>query len=100
MMQFYGEEDCLCILKADILLSLVSGGRIFVIGIYIGLLASLVTTFFAINVYMSLSAKITEESPYFSTNLVHWMDNVIFALYTRSYIIVVVLTCAFAYVCV
>jgi hypothetical protein len=99
-MQFNGEENCSCMLKADVLLSLVSGGRIFVIGIYLGLLASLVTTFFAINVYMSLSAKISEESPYFSTSIVHWMDMTIFSLYTRSYVIILVLALAFMYICV
>jgi hypothetical protein len=78
----------------------IAGGRIFVIGIYLGLIASLVTTFFAINVYMSESAVFNHESPFFDVELVSWQRTQIFQNYTRSYIIICLIALFAMYICV
>jgi hypothetical protein len=77
-----------------------AGGRIFVIGIYLGLIASLVTTFFAINVYMGESAIFNHESPSFDFELVTWQRHTVFDNYTRSYIIVLFMAIFAMYICV
>ena len=77
-----------------------AGGRVFVMGTYLGLLASLVTTFFCINVYMGTSSKISSESPYFSVELAYFMDETIYDLYTRTYLIICILALIFTYICV
>jgi hypothetical protein len=77
-----------------------AGGRIFVIGIYLGLIASLVTTFFAINVYMGESAVFNHESPFFDFELVSWQRTQIFQYYTRSYIIICLIAIFAMYICV
>jgi hypothetical protein len=77
-----------------------TGGRIFVIGIYLGLIAALITTFFSINVYLHLTAVISEESPFFSKDLVRFMKDTIFTVYTRSWLIVVAAASLSAYICV
>jgi hypothetical protein len=69
-------------------------------GTYLGLIASLVTTFFSINVYMGTSSKISSESPYFSVELSYFMNETIYALYTRTYLIICILAVIFTYVCV
>jgi hypothetical protein len=78
----------------------IAGGRIFVIGIYLGLIASLVTTFFAINVYMGESAIFNHESPFFDFELVSWQRREIFLNYTRSYIIICLIAIFAMYICV
>jgi hypothetical protein len=77
-----------------------AGGRIFVIGIYLGLIASLVTTFFAINVFMGESAIFGGDSPFFDFELVSWQRRLIFENYTRSYIIICLVAIIAMYICV
>lgn len=68
--------------------------------IYLGLLASLFCTFFCINVYMQTSAKISEESPYFSVALSSFMGDTIYNIYMRSWIIICIIAFIFTYICV
>jgi hypothetical protein len=77
-----------------------AGGRIYVIGIYFALLLALVTTFFAINCYMNLSARLAPDSPYYSSALVSFMSQNIFATYTTCWVVIVLLFVIFFYVCV
>ena len=77
-----------------------AGGRIFVIGIYLGLMASLVTTFFAINIYMNESAILGQDSPFFDFELVSWQKRLIFENYTRSYACICFVAIFAMYICV
>ena len=77
-----------------------TGGRIFVIGIYLGLLVSLVTTFFAFNIYMNESAILGQDSPFFDVELVGWQKKTIFDNYTRSYLWICFVAIFSVYICV
>ena len=73
-----------------------TGGRIFVIEIYLGMIAALITTFFP----SFLTAVVSEESPFFSKDLVRFMKYTIFTVYTRSWLIVVAAASLSVYICV
>ena len=77
-----------------------AGGRLYVIAIYFALILAVVTTFFAINCYMNLSARLAPDSPYYSSALVSFMSQNIFATYTTCWVVIVLLFVIFFYVCV
>jgi hypothetical protein len=84
----------------DFIFSLNVGGRIFVIGIYLGLITSLVTTFFAINTYMDESAILSEDSQFFDHSLVTWQRTQVHRSYTTSYITMCLVAAFAMYICV
>jgi hypothetical protein len=77
-----------------------AGGRVFVVGIYFGLIVSLVTTFCAINSYFGESAIFDEDSPFFSSEMVSFMKKTVFQTYTTSYLTICLLAFGSLYVCV
>ena len=58
-----------------------TGGRLYLIGIYLGMLLAVITTFFAINCYMHLSAKIAPDSPIYSWQLASSMSTIVYTTY-------------------
>ena len=77
-----------------------AGGRIFVAGIYIGLLASIFFTFSAFNKYIIEFCVFNEESPYFSTVMVQFMRRRILQSFVTCEVIAGVLALFSLYVCV
>ncbi len=70
------------------------------VGIYLGLLAALISTFFIVNVFFGASGIFMQDSAFFSYDLTNYMQTTIFHTYTRSWVVVVAAVFFSLYVCV
>ena len=77
-----------------------TGGRLYLIGIYLGMLLAVITTFFAINCYMHLSAKIAPDSPIYSWQLASSMSVIVYGSYELFVNTLSVLAWFLLYICV
>jgi hypothetical protein len=77
-----------------------TGGRLYLIGIYLGLLLAVITTFFSVNVYISLSAKIAPDSPIYSWQLALSMSTIIYSSVASFVSVISSLAAICLYMCV
>ena len=64
------------------------------------MLLSVITTFFAINIYMNLSATIAPDSPIYSWQLALSMSTNVFTTYWTFTIVIATLAAILLYICV
>jgi hypothetical protein len=77
-----------------------TGGKLYVIGVYLGMLMAIIATFISLNLYMLLSATIAPDSSIYSFQLVSQMSHIVRESYQLIVTVISVVAWSLFYICV